>query len=154
MHNDGSNNRRDSQNPQFGQPRTDGGLLEDALFQISGRVRPEGTTQRDGIQSEDERQSRNRQDEENLEHFAKSQDAWIEFQALESIKSHNGLFPETALKIVAFGRSFDEFTAIMEQQNIDGNFATKEEIAVFVKERFGAVKDDSVLGGTNICCRT
>ncbi len=53
------------------------------------------------------------------------------------------------MKIVAFGRSFDEFTAIMEQQNIDGNFATKEEIAVFVKERFGAVKDDSVLGGNS-----
>jgi hypothetical protein len=192
MQNNGRNNRRDSQNPQFGQPRTDGGLLDDALLQIIGRDEVEGATQGDGIQSEEERtDSRNRQNEKNLELFAKSKGAWIDEpdeylegkygkffahgsesyvyrkdfdtvvktrsfigyntveQALTSIKIHNLLFPETALKIVAFGRSFDEFNVVMEQTNIDGNFADKDAIEAFVKERFNAEKDDSVIGGNS-----
>ncbi|MBO7599305.1 MAG: hypothetical protein J6T70_19895 [Bacteroidales bacterium] len=70
-------------------------------------------------------------------------------QALVSIKIHNILFPETSLKIVALGRSFGEFTAVLEQNNVNGNFATKDEIEKFVNQRFGAVKDDSVLGGNS-----
>ena len=50
------------------------------------------------------------------------------------------------MKIVGLGRSFDEFTAILVQNNIEGSFATKEEIEQFVKARFNAEKDESILG--------
>lgn len=70
--------------------------------------------------------------------------------AIDSIEIHNTLFPETAMKITGFGRSDGEFTAIFEQQYIWGErFATNDEIAEFVKLRFTAEKDDSVIGGTS-----
>ena len=71
------------------------------------------------------------------------------FEALESIRIHNRLFPETAMTILAFGRSDGEFTAILEQPRIEGRFADNEETLRFVQDRFGAVKDDSVIGGTS-----
>ena len=68
-------------------------------------------------------------------------------EALESIAIHNRLFPETAMKIVGFGRSDGEFCVLIEQPRIEGKFATTEEIQQFVAEQFGAEKDESVLGG-------
>ncbi len=69
--------------------------------------------------------------------------------ALDSIEIHNRLFPETAMKVVAFGRSDGELTVVLEQPFIDGHFATNEEISAFVSDLFNAEKDDSVIGGTS-----
>ena len=191
MHCNESDGRRKHQNPQIQQPRTDGELLADTLLRIIGGDDASRENAREGIQSEEDNDDRNRQDAATLEQFAKSQGVWIDNadeylknlygqhfaqgsesfvyridkqlivktrsfvgddtikQALTSIKIHNLLFPETALKIVGLGRIFDEFTAILLQNNIEGSFATKEEIEQFVNQRFGAVKDDSVLGGNS-----
>ena len=191
MHCNESDGRRNHQNPQFQQPRTDGELLADTLLRIIGGDDASRENAREGIQSEEDNDDRNRQDAATLEQFAKSQGVWIDNadeylknlygqhfaqgsesfvyridkqlivktrsfvgydtikQALTSIKIHNLLFPETALKIVGLGRSFDEFTAILVQNNIEGSFATKEEIEQFVKERFNAGKDESILGGNS-----
>lgn len=183
------NDRGNSESSEFQQPRIDGGLLDDSLLQIVGRMYFEGENAGEGIQLEEEgNNDGNLEDEKNLELLAKSKNAWLDNadeyleklygkyfahgseafvyrkdavtviktrsfigyntikQALVSIKIHNTLFPETALKIIAFGRSYDEFTAVLEQKNINGTFATKEEIENFVKERFNAIKDESVIG--------
>jgi len=191
MRNNEGDSRRNHQDSQHKRPRIDGELLADSLLRIIGGDDAPRATSREGIQSEENHDDRNRKDTETLEQFAKGEGLWIEnadeylqslygkhfaqgsesfvyridkqtiiktrsfigydtiANALNSIKIHNLLFPETALKIVALGRSFDEFTAILVQSNIEGSFATKEEIEVFVKERFNAVKDDSVLGGNS-----
>ena len=53
------------------------------------------------------------------------------------------------MTVVAFGRSDGEFTVVLEQPFIEGNNASKEEIEQFVKDRFGAEKDNSVIGDTS-----
>ncbi len=53
------------------------------------------------------------------------------------------------MKVVAFGRSDGEFTVVLEQRYIEGDFATKEDIEQFITERFGAEKDTSVIGNTS-----
>ena len=70
-------------------------------------------------------------------------------EALESIAIHNRLFPETAMKIVGFGKSDGEFCVIIEQPRINGRFATTEEIQQFLTDRFGeeTVKIENILGG-------
>lgn len=70
-------------------------------------------------------------------------------EALASIEIHNRLFPETAMKIVGYGESDGEFNVILEQPYIEGRFATKEEIDQFIKEKFDAEKDPSVVGDTS-----
>lgn len=69
--------------------------------------------------------------------------------ALRSIELHNTLFPETAMKVVGFGNSDGEFSVIIEQPFVEGAYASQEEIESFVKERFNAEKDASVIGGTS-----
>lgn len=69
--------------------------------------------------------------------------------ALRSIELHNTLFPETAMKVVGFGNGDGEFSIIIEQPFIEGAYASQEEIDSFVKERFNAEKDPSVLGNTS-----
>ncbi len=69
--------------------------------------------------------------------------------ALRSIELHNTLFPETAMKVVGFGNGDDEFSIIIEQPFIEGAYASQEEIDSFVKERFNAEKDPSVIGNTS-----
>lgn len=69
--------------------------------------------------------------------------------ALRSIELHNILFPETAMKVVGFGNGDDEFSIIIEQPFIEGAYASQEEIDSFVKERFNAEKDPSVIGNTS-----
>lgn len=66
--------------------------------------------------------------------------------ALRSIELHNTLFPETAMKVVGFGNGDGEFSIIIEQPFIEGAYASQEEIDSFVKERFNAEKDSSVIG--------
>lgn len=53
------------------------------------------------------------------------------------------------MKVVGFGRSDDEFTAILEQPYINGNFAQNEEIEFYITNRFNATKDHSVAGDTS-----
>ena len=69
--------------------------------------------------------------------------------ALRSIELHNTLFPETAMKVVGFGNGDGEFSIIIEQPFIEGAYASQEEINSFVKERFNAEKDPSVIGNTS-----
>ena len=69
--------------------------------------------------------------------------------ALRSIELHNTLFPETAMKVVGFGNGDGEFSIIIEQPFIEGAYASQEEIDSFVKERFNAEKDTSVIGNTS-----
>lgn len=69
--------------------------------------------------------------------------------ALRSIELHNTLFPETAMKVVGFGNGDGEFSIIIEQPFIEGAYASQEEIDSFVKERFNAEKDSSVIGNTS-----
>nr|DAL92828.1 MAG TPA: ATP dependent DNA helicase [Caudoviricetes sp.] len=69
--------------------------------------------------------------------------------ALRSIELHNILFPETAMKVVGFGNGDGEFSIIIEQPFIEGAYASQEEIDSFVKERFNAEKDPSVIGNTS-----
>ena len=69
--------------------------------------------------------------------------------ALRSIELHNTLFPETAMKVVGFGNGDDEFSIIIEQPFMEGAYASQEEIDSFVKERFNAEKDPSVIGNTS-----
>lgn len=69
--------------------------------------------------------------------------------ALRSIELHNTLFPETAMKVVGFGIGDGEFSIIIEQPFIEGVYASQEEIDSFVKERFNAEKDPSVIGNTS-----
>lgn len=69
--------------------------------------------------------------------------------ALRSIEFHNTLFPETAMKVVGFGNGDGEFSIIIEQPFIEGAYASQEEIDSFVKERFNAEKDPSVIGNTS-----
>lgn len=70
--------------------------------------------------------------------------------ALRSIELHNTLFPETAMKVVGFGNGDGEFSIIIEQPYIaNGVYASQEEIDSFVKERFNAEKDSSVIGNTS-----
>ena len=70
--------------------------------------------------------------------------------ALRSIELHNKLFPETAMKVVGFGESDGEFTVILEQSFVEGAFATNEDIAAFIKEKFKDTKEDpSVEGNTS-----
>ena len=69
--------------------------------------------------------------------------------ALRSIELHNTLSPETAMKVVGFGNGDGEFSIIIEQPFIDGAYASQEEIDSFVKERFNAEKDPSVIGNTS-----
>lgn len=69
--------------------------------------------------------------------------------ALRSIELHNTLFPETAMKVVGFGNGDGEFSIIIEQPFIEGAYASQEEIDSFVKERFNAKKDPSVIGNTS-----
>ena len=70
-------------------------------------------------------------------------------EALESIEIHNLLFPETALSILGFGRSDGEFAIIFTQPFIEGEHPTNEEIELYMHLKFGAEKDESVLGGTS-----
>ncbi|NCA79348.1 MAG: hypothetical protein EOM76_04060 [Sphingobacteriia bacterium] len=68
-------------------------------------------------------------------------------EAIQSIELHNKLFPETAMTITGFGRSDGEFTIILDQKYVEGSrFATKEEIAYYIREQFGGVPDETVLG--------
>lgn len=69
--------------------------------------------------------------------------------ALRSIELHNTLFSETAMKVVGFGNGDGEFSIIIEQPFIEGAYASQEEIDSFVKERFNAEKDPSVIGNTS-----
>lgn len=69
--------------------------------------------------------------------------------ALRSIELHNTLFPETAMKVVGFGNSDEEFSVIIEQPFVEGAYASQEEIDSFVKERFNAEKDTSIIGDTS-----
>ena len=69
--------------------------------------------------------------------------------ALRSIELHNTLFPETAMKVVGFGNGDGEFSIIIEQPFIEGAYASQEEIDSFVKERFNAEKDPSIIGNTS-----
>lgn len=69
--------------------------------------------------------------------------------ALRSIELHNTLFPETAMKVVGFGNGDGEFSIIIEQPFIEGAYASQEEIDSFIKERFNAEKDPSVIGNTS-----
>lgn len=69
--------------------------------------------------------------------------------ALRSIELHNTLFPETAMKVVGFGNGDGEFSIIIEQPFIEGAYASQEEIDSFVKEKFNAEKDPSVIGNTS-----
>jgi exodeoxyribonuclease-5 len=69
--------------------------------------------------------------------------------ALRSIELHNTLFPETAMKVVGFGNGDGEFSIIIEQPFIEGAYTSQEEIDSFVKERFNAEKDPSVIGNTS-----
>lgn len=69
--------------------------------------------------------------------------------ALRSIELHNTLFPETAMKVVGFGNSDEEFSVIIEQPFVEGAYASQEEIDTFVKERFNAEKDTSIIGDTS-----
>lgn len=72
------------------------------------------------------------------------------FDALRSIELHNTLFPETAMKVVGFGNGDGEFSIIIEQPYIaNGVYASQEEIDSFVKEKFNAEKDPSVIGNTS-----
>ena len=70
-------------------------------------------------------------------------------EALASIEIHNTLFPETAMDIVGFGRSDGEFAIIFTQSFVEGEHPTNEEIETYMHLKFGAVKDDSVIGGTS-----
>ena len=70
-------------------------------------------------------------------------------EALESIEIHNLLFPETAMEIVGFGRSDGEFAIIFTQAFVEGEHPTNEEIQTYMHLKFGAVKDDSIIGGTS-----
>ena len=70
-------------------------------------------------------------------------------RALDSIAIHNLLFPETAMKVVGFGRSDGELTVILEQPYIEGRYATDDEIAEYVDKLYGAEKDISIIGGTS-----
>ena len=70
-------------------------------------------------------------------------------EALESIEIHNLLFPETAMGIVGFGRSDGEFAIIFTQAFVEGEHPTNEEIQTYMHLKFGAVKDDSIIGGTS-----
>lgn len=69
--------------------------------------------------------------------------------ALRSIELHNTLFPETAMKVVGFGNSDEEFSVIIEQPFVEGAYASQEEIDSFIKERFNAEKDTSIIGDTS-----
>ena len=69
--------------------------------------------------------------------------------ALRSIELHNTLFPETAMKVVGFGNGDGEFSIIIEQPFIEGAYTSQEEIDSFVKERFNAEKDPSVIRNTS-----
>ena len=70
-------------------------------------------------------------------------------EALESIEIHNKLFPETAMKVLGFGRSDDEFAIVFTQSFVEGEHPTNEEIETYVYLKFGAVKDEGVIGGTS-----
>ena len=70
-------------------------------------------------------------------------------EALESIAIHNKLFPETAMRVVGFGRSEGEFIVMLEQPFIKGRNATNEEIGQFISSTFSAEKDASVVGNTS-----
>ena len=70
-------------------------------------------------------------------------------EALRSIELHNELFPETAMKVVGFGNGDGEFSVILEQPFVEGLYATNEEIENFIKERFEAEKDNTVIGDTS-----
>ena len=69
--------------------------------------------------------------------------------ALRSIELHNELFPETAMKVVGFGNGDGEFSVIMEQPFIEGSYASNEEIEKFIKDRFDADKDNTIIGNTS-----
>ena len=69
--------------------------------------------------------------------------------ALRSIELHNELFPETAMKVVGFGNGDGEFSVIVEQPFIEGSYASNEEIEKFIKDRFNADKDNTVIGNTS-----
>ena len=132
--------RRNHQDSQHNRQRIDGELLADSLLRIIGGDDAPRATSREGIQSEENHDDRNRKDTETLEQFAKGEGLWIEnadeylrslygkhfaqgsesfvyridkqtiiktrsfigydtiANALNSIKIHNLLFPETALK--------------------------------------------------------
>lgn len=69
--------------------------------------------------------------------------------ALESMEIHNWLFPETAMNVLAFGRSEGEMVAVFEQPYIYGAYASNCQIEQYVARMFDAVKDKSVIGGTS-----
>ena len=175
----------------IGQSSRDGGLLNDALSRIQRRDGNVSSNLQQGIRTEEDIDSRNREDEEVIERLSKEQGRWIDNvdnvlqsdygekidsgsesfvyrkdngpviksrslvgyntiqEALESIYIHNELFPETAMTVVGFGRSDGEFTVVFEQPYIGGVYATKEEIDQFIKDRFLAENDESVIGGTS-----
>lgn len=68
------------------------------------------------------------------------------YSALESIQIHNTLFPSTKITLVGIGRSDGELTFILEQPDVHGRAATKEEISNFIKENLKGSKDESVVG--------
>ena len=70
-------------------------------------------------------------------------------EALKSIEIHNKLFPNTSYKTLGFGRSDGELTVILQQPYIEGVWATNQQIEQFVKETFGANKDNRIVGGTS-----
>jgi hypothetical protein len=91
MHCNESDGRRNHQNPQFQQPRTDGELLADTLLRIIGGDDASRENAREGIQSEENNDNRNRQDAATLEQFAKSQGVWID-NADKYLKNKNPQF--------------------------------------------------------------
>lgn len=182
---------RNEANLGIGQSSRDGGLLNDALSRIQRRDGNVSSHSQQGVRSEEDIDSRNREDEEVIERLSKEQGRWIEDvddflrsyygekfdsgsesfvyrkdkgpviksrslvgyntiqEALLSIYFHNELFPETAMTVVGFGKSDGELTVIFEQPYIAGIYATKEEIDQFIKDRFMAENDESVIGGTS-----
>lgn len=54
--------------------------------------------------------------------------------ALDRISLHNTYFPETALKVLGFGRTADgDFKIVVEQPFIEGTHMSDEEIALFAE---------------------
>jgi hypothetical protein len=54
--------------------------------------------------------------------------------ALDRISLHNTYFPETALKVLGFGRTADgDFKIVAEQPFIEGTHMSDEEIALFAE---------------------
>lgn len=54
--------------------------------------------------------------------------------ALDRISLHNAYFPETAMRVIGFGRdSIGDFKIIVEQPFIEGNPMTEDEIVTFIE---------------------